>query len=240
MKRTLFLSAVATFIMATAFSQSKVYIIPVLHGMHKTNPQYTYDSIQALVRRLNPDVIAVEIRAEDIGTDTAYLKQNYPYEMWMMPYWFPSATIAGFDWLGQELEGKLIPARYWKDHSRIKALQRLLSTDSLYQNKLAACQLYDDERLRILETSSLKAILQSNDAILVKEYYNCLDQQLKGSDYEELSRFYDTRNFRIQKNVGQLAQRHAGKTIVVLTGDDHYPYLREYLLRQKLSLGQPL
>ena len=240
MKRTLFLSAIATLIMATAFSQSKVYILPVLHGLHKTNPQYTYDSIQAIVGRLKPDVIAVEMRAEDIGTDTAYLKQNYPYEMWMMPYWFPSATIAGFDWLGPELEGKPIPPRYWKDHSRIKALQRLLDTDTVYANKLAACRLYEDERLRILETSSLKAILRSNGAILVKEYYNCLDQQLQGSDYEELTRFYHERNRRIQQNVLGLVQRHAGKTIVVLTGDDHYPYLREYLLRQKLSLAQPL
>jgi hypothetical protein len=240
MKRTLFLSAVATLIMATAFSQSKVYIIPVLHGMHQTNPQYTYDSIQAMVRRLNPDVIAVEIRAEDIGTDTAYLKQNYPYEMWMMPYWFPAVAIAGFDWLGQELEGKPIPPRYWKDHSRIKALQRLLDTDTVYTNKLAACRLYEEERLRILETASLKTILQSNDYILIKEYYNCLNQQLRGSDYEELPRFYNERNRHIQQNVQELARRHAGKTIVVLTGDDHYPYLREYLLRQKLSLAQPL
>lgn len=240
MKRILFLSALATLITATAFSQSRIYILPVLHGLHKTNPQYTYDSLQAIVRRLNPDVIAVEIRAEDMGADTAYLKQNYPYEMWMMPYWFPSATIAGFDWLGPELAGKPIPPRYWKDHSRIKALQRLLDTDTLYQNKLAACQLYEDERFRILETGSLKTILQSNDAILIKEYYNCLDQQLRGSDYEELTRFYDTRNRHIQQNVLQLARRHAGKTIVVLTGDDHYPYLREYLLRQKLSLAQPM
>ena len=89
--------------LATAFAQTRVYVIPVLHGMHKTNQQYTYDSIRAMVERLNPDVIAVEIRAEDIDSDTAYLKQNYPLEMWMMRYWFPSATIAGFDWLGKDL-----------------------------------------------------------------------------------------------------------------------------------------
>lgn len=240
MKRILFLSALAILITATAFAQGKIYIVPVLHGLHKTNPQYTYDSIEAIVGRLQPDVIAVEMRTEDMGGDTAYLKQNYPYEMWMMPYWFPSATLEGFDWLGGELEGKPIPARYWKDHSRIKALERLLDTDTLYQNKLAACQIYEEERLRILKTSSLKAILQSNDYILIKEYYDCLDQQLRNSDYEELTRFYAERNRRIQQNVLGLAQRHPGKTIVVITGDDHYPYLREYLLRQRLSLGQPL
>ena len=226
--------------LATAFSQTKVYIAPVLHGMHQTNYNYSYDSIRAIVQRLNPDVIAVEIRPEDIGTDTAYLKQNYPYEMWMMPYWFPAANIAGFDWLGTELEGEPIPARYWKDHSRIKALQRLLGTDSVYQAKLAACQRYEDERLAILQAGSLKTILQSNNYVLIKEYYNCLDQQLRGSEYEELTRFYHERNKRIQQNVLQLAQDHKGKTIVVLTGDDHYPYLREYLLKQGVSLSQVL
>ena len=225
---------------ATTFAQGKVYLIPVLHGMHQTNPEYSYDSVRATVERLKPDVIAVEIRAEDVQSDTAYLKQNYPLEMWMMRYWFPSATITGFDWLGSELEGKPIPARYWKDHSRIKALQTLLSIDTVYSRKLAACQLYTDQRLDILERQSLRGILQSNDAILVKEYYNCLSQHLQGSDYEELTRFYDTRNERIQQNVAALAAAHKGKTIVVLTGDDHYPYLREYLLKQKVSLGSLL
>lgn len=240
MRKKLFIAAVATLVMATAFAQTRVYIVPVLHGMHQTNPEYTYDSVRAVVGRLNPDVIAVEIRAEDMDADTAYLKQNYPYEMWMMRYWFPSVPVAGFDWLGTELEGKAIPARYWNDHSRIKALQRLLDTDTVYTNKLAACQLYTDERLAILTRSSLKAILQSNNAILIKEYYNCLEQRLQGSPYEELTRFYDARNRRMENNVAAIAKAHPGKRIVVLTGDDHSPYLREYLRRQGLTVAQPL
>ena len=240
MKQKKLLFVAALFLVATAFAQGKVYIVPVLHGMHQANPEYTYDSVRAIVGRLNPDVIAVEIRAEDLTADTAYLKQNYPLEMWMMRYWFPSATLAGFDWLGTELGGRPIPERYWKDHSRIKALQALLKTDTAYSRKLQACQLYTDQRLDILERRSLRGILQSNDAILVKEYYNCLDQHLKGSEYEELTRFYDARNAQIQRNVAALVQAHKGKTIVVLTGDDHYPYLREYLLKQKVALGSLL
>lgn len=240
MIQKIFIAAAATLVMATAFAQGKVYIVPVLHGMHQTNPEYTYDSVRAIVDRLKPDVIAVEIRAEDITSDTAYLKQNYPLEMWMMRYWFPQAAIAGFDWLGEELEGRPIPERYWKDHSRIKALQALLKTDTVYTRKLEACQLYTDQRLDILERQSLRGILQSDNAILVKEYYNCLDQHLKGSAYEELTRFYDTRNAHIQRNVAALAETHRGKTIVVLTGDDHYPYLREYLVKQKVVLGSLL
>jgi hypothetical protein len=240
MTRKNILTILATLIMATALAQGKVYVVPVIHGLHKVNPEYSYDSVRAIVQRLNPDVIAVEIRAEDLASDTAYLKQNYPLEMWMMRYWFPSATMAGFDWLGTELEGRPIPERYWKDHSRVKALQALLKLDTAYSRKLAACQLYANQRMDILERSSLKGILQSNDAILIKEYYNCLGQHLQGSEYEELTRFYNVRNGHIQRNVAALAEAHRGKTVVVLTGDDHYPYLREYLLKQKVPLGQPL
>ena len=110
----------------------------------------------------------------------------------------------------------------------------------MYGARLAACQRYEDERLTILQAGSFKTILHSNDHILIREYYNCLDQHLRGSDYEELTRFYDERNRQIQENVLRLTQNHKGKTIVVLTGDDHYPYLRQYLVKQKVSLGQVL
>jgi hypothetical protein len=181
----------------------------------------------------------VEIRKEDIVSDTAYLKQNYPYEMWMMRYWFPAATIEGFDWLGTELEGKPIPNRYWQDHSRIKALQKLLSLDTAYSKKLAGCQLYADQRLAILNTSSLKGLLLSNDAILIKEYYDCLTQQLRGSDYEELTAFYDARNQQMMQRLKDIVALHAGKRIVIITGDDHSPYLRAFLTKQNVILRQP-
>lgn len=235
----LFILAVAFFVQATVFSQTTVYLIPVLHGMHKTNVRYNYDSIRATIQRINPDVIAVEIRKEDIVSDTAYLKQNYPYEMWMMRYWFPTATIEGFDWLGTELEGKPIPNRYWQDHSRIKALQKLLSLDTVYSKKLAGCQLYADQRSAILNTSSLKALLLSNDAILIKEYYDCLTQQLRGSDYEELTAFYDARNQQMMQRLKDIIALHAGKRIVIITGDDHSPYLRAFLSKQNVILRQP-
>lgn len=237
--RKLILTAVVLLLGATAFSQTKVYLIPTLHGLHQTNQQYTYDSLQAIIGRLHPDVLAVELRKEDVAADTAYLKQNYPYEMWMARYWFPTAQVEGFDWLGADLEGGPIPARYWQDRSRIKALQTLLETDSVYTARLAACDVYTQQRLAILETQSLKGILQSGDALLTRAFYDCLTQHLRGSDYGELTQFYDTRNRRMQQHLAGLLEQHRGKTIVILTGDDHYPYLRDFLLKQKVTLGSP-
>jgi hypothetical protein len=236
--RKLFFTILAYFLLATAFSQTKVYLVPTLHGMHKTNTQYNYDSVKAVVARIHPDVIAVEIRPEDIQQDSSYLKNNYPYEMWMMPHWFATATIEGFDWLGADIENKSIPQRYWQDQSRPKYLQRRLQLDSVYTARTKSCQLYTDARMAILNNQSLNSILASNDALLVKEYYNCLELQLRNSDYEELAAFYTMRNAKMMTNLDVLLQKHNGKTIVVLTGDDHYPYLLEHFKKAKVTIGR--
>ena len=230
----LFLQAVAV-----GTAQTKVYLIPTLHGLHKTNSLYGYDSLRAILSRIHPDVLAVEIRPEDIGADTGYLKSNYPLEMWMSRFWFPSLTLEGFDWLGPELQGRPIPNRYWKDSSRIKALEQLLQTDTLFSTRLKTCDMYTEERLSVLKNQSLRSILRSNDAILTKVYYNCLNTQLQGTDYGELTRFYDDRNKHMQENLGRLIERYPQKKLVVLTGDDHYPYLLEYLRKQNIVLTQP-
>jgi hypothetical protein len=222
------------------FAQTKVYLLPTLHRMHATNIQYNYDTLQAIVARIQPDVVAVELRPEDEGADTAYLRQNYPYEMWMMRYWQPAGIIKGFDWLGTELEGRPIPTRYWQDHSRIKALQQLLASDTAYSKKLEACTLYTNQRMPVLQSGSLHNILQGNDALLVRAYYDCLNSRLRGTDYEELPHFYQQRDRRLQQNVLSIINSNTGKTIVVLTGVDHYTYMLDALKKAPgIMLLQP-
>lgn len=222
-----------------AFGQTKVVLIPTIHGLHRTNHQYNFDSLKTIVKKINPDVIAVEIRSIEVGADTNYLKKNYPYEMWMMPYWFPEATIEGFDWLGDELEGKPIPERYWQEQSKIKKLEQQLDKDTVYGKKFEDCLGYTKERLEILSKSSLKQILSSNDAFFVMKYYNCMKQQLSGSIYEQLPNFYNQRNNEMKSRLESLIQKHQDKKIVVLTGDDHYPYLLEYLKTTDVQLLNP-
>lgn len=239
MNKRFFITVLGLCLFVAGFGQTKVCLIPTLHGLHKTNNLYNYDSLKANVARLHPDVIAVEIRAEDAASDTTYLKKNYPYEMWMMRYWFSSAAMEGFDWLGSELEGKPIPERYWQDQFRIKALERLLDTDSVYASRLSRCRSYTDERMNILKSNSLKNILRSSDAILTKVYYDCLNLQLQGSDFAELTDFYTERNKKLGERLGAILEKYPGKTVVVLTGDDHYPYLLEYLRKQNIVLLKP-
>jgi hypothetical protein len=207
--------------------QKKVYFIPSLHGIHQTNQSYSYDSLKQLINHFNPEIIAVEIRQEDMDGDSLYLSKNYPYEMRMMKYWFPNTKIVGFDWLGDDIEGKPIPNNYWKDISFIKKAERELQADSLYSAKCSACDTFRKQRIELLKDSSLKDILKSKDSQLTRQFYECLAEQLNGSKYENILKFYDQRNEQILINIEKIIRKNRNKTIVIVTGDDHYIYLKD-------------
>lgn len=218
-----------------ASGQTKISLIPTIHSLHKNNSLYNYDSVRAIVSRLKPDVIVVELRAMDISSDTNYLKKNYPYEMWMMRYWFPKKTIEGYDWLGEDLEGKPIPEKYWQEQSTIKKLERQLEQDSIYSKRFDACRHYAGQRLPLLKNKSLPEILKSSDSELIRNYYDCMKEQLNRSLYKELPDFYSERNRQMESGLSTIIKKHRGKTIVVLTGDDHYPCLLDYLKTLKVE-----
>ena len=207
----------------------KLYFIPSLHKLHQANSQYTYDSLRQLIARLQPDIIAVEIRQSDIGHDSNYLKNNYPYEMWIMRYWFPEAGIVGFDWLGDDIEGKPLSERYWREVSPIKQWERALNADTVYTPKAVSCRSISARRGELLKSLSLKELMESEDAQLTKDFYTCLAEQLKGSIHERILAFYDERNLRILKNIQGIVSGNKGKKIVVITGDDHYIALKDQL-----------
>ncbi|MFZ1369253.1 MAG: DUF5694 domain-containing protein [Ferruginibacter sp.] len=212
----------------------RVYFIPTIHGLHKANNKYNYDSLKQIVSSLDPDIIAVEIRAEDIAQDSVYLSKNYPYEMRMMRSWFPEAIVLGFDWLGNDIEGKLIPANYWSEVSSIKKYEKELNADSLFTKQTSECDTFTKQRLEILKTYSLKDILKSNDSVLTKQFYNCLDKKLKGSIHERVLQFYDLRNSKLLENIKRIIAENKHKRIVILTGDDHFVFLKDQFQSEPL------
>ena len=207
--------------------RSKVYFIPTLHGLHKVNEKYNYDSLKQIVAALKPDIIAVEIRSEDVDQDSLYLSKNYPYEMRMMKYWFPKTTVLGFDWLGADIEGKLIPPNYWSEISTIKKYEKALNDDSLFSKKTAVCDSFTNQRLAIIKNYSLKDILKSEDSVLTRSFYHCLETNLKGSVHERVLQFYDLRNAKLLENINHILSENKNKRIVILTGDDHFIFLKD-------------
>ncbi|MBD0279075.1 MAG: hypothetical protein ICV81_14110 [Flavisolibacter sp.] len=231
----LLLLAIPTF---SAFAQQAVYLIPTLHTLHQTNQRYNYDSLRAIVARIKPDIIAIELRNEDLSEDSGYLKQHYPYEMWKMKYWFPDTELKGFDWFGNEISGKRIPDNYWRDQP-VKRMEKLLSIDTTMKNKVANCQLYAQQRQSILQSGSLKDIYNSPDAILTRTYDDCLAGQLQNTDYAILAQYRYKRTKAMQQQVDCIIKQHPGKRIVVLVGDDYYPYILESLNKSGTTALQP-
>jgi hypothetical protein len=204
-------------------------MIPALHGLHKVNKSYSYDSVKAIIARFSPDIIAVEIRAEDIDSDSTYLLNNYPLEMVMMKYWFPRCNVVGFDWLGTDLEGRPIPHDYWTSKSKIKQLERALDKDTLYSKITKECSARFEERMAILKTASYSQLIASPDAQISKMYYSCLAEKLKHTPYQPLTDFYETRNQKILANIRMIYRKNTAKRILVITGDDHYIYMKDKL-----------
>ena len=236
MFRKLFLIGSCLLILITSCNNNsgKVYFIPTIHNLHKVNDSYNYDSLKQIVSALNPDIIAVEIRPEDIQQDSVYLSKNYPYEMRMMKYWFPKSKIAGFDWLGNDIEGQLIPSNYWSEISLIKQYEKELNADSLFSRQTAACDSFTNQRLEILKNFSLKDLLKSQDAALTKQFYQCLESKLKGSIHERVLSFYDLRNAELLGNIEKIIAENKDKTIVILTGDDHFVFLKDKFQHEAL------
>lgn len=230
------ISILSVLINSECKSQTKLYLVPALHGLHKLNKNYSYDSLRLQISRLKPDVIAVEIRKTDMQEDTSYLKKNYPFEMWMMQYWFPTIKTEGFDWLGNDIEGKRIPEKYWIEISLIKKSERELSKDLQFSIRCQECDSLKAERIEILKNSSLKEILNSKDAILCNQYHDCISAILTGSAYEFIPKFNRERNERIMENINEIKDRNPGKTIVVVTGDDHYVYLQSRIAHDIIFL----
>lgn len=236
--RIVTLLALATLLL-TAFKseadKGAVYFIPTLHNYHDVNPHYSYDSLRSIVASLNPDIIAVEIRPEDIKADSAYLDDNYPYEMLMMRNWFPNVEFLGFDWLGEELEGRMIPEGYGKSgQSAYKEAEKRLSQDSLYMSKLSVCFTRMRERMSLIRNSSLEQLLVSADGEITRQYHECREKVLKGSPYEEMVIFTNKRDDKIVENINRIIESNKGKRIVILTGDDHYHVLKDKIKHNEL------
>jgi hypothetical protein len=73
----------------------------------------------------------------------------------------------------------------------------------------------------------LREILKSRDSALTKQFYECLDEKLKGSIHERVLQFYDLRNSKLLENIKKILAANKHQRIVILTGDDHYVVLKD-------------
>ncbi len=218
-------------------NKSEVLIISTIHGAHKTNPNYSYDSLFTFIERYKPDIIGVEIRKEDIDSSIAYLKSNYPYEMYECITKYPTKKVVGFDWLGDDIAGKTIPKNYWKEKSFIKILQQKLATDSIILKKLSVLDMIKGEKYKLALNASLLELNDGRYDLINRIYYEQLRLLLYKTDFEPLSNFYKERDEQIAQNILEIIQKNRGKRMIFLMGADH----RDYTLKKvSESLGETI
>lgn len=203
---------------APAQGNTQVMVLATIHGAHRDHPSYGYEDVGSIVREFEPDVVAVEMRAEDLGADEAYLAANYPPEMRAVAKAYRDRA-EGIDWLGTELEGKPVPSDWWRAQSPIKALERDLQKDPAVRTPKADA--LQEEQMRIVRTASAAALNDGRYDTLARRYYDTLEEELAGTRYELLTSFYRARDQRIATNAASLVAANPGRRIMILVGADH-------------------
>lgn len=216
---------------------SEVVIISTIHSAHEKNPNYSYDSLFKFIEKYNPEIIGIEIRKEDMDSSLAYLKNNYPFEMYKSIEKYPARKLFGFDWLGSDLEGKAIPENYWKEISSLKKLQAKLNQDSIISQKLSIMEMITKEKEKLILNVSLSKLNDGRYDLINFIYYEQLRMLLQGSEYIALSDFYQERNRHIAENIIEIIKNNKGKKMIFLLGADH----RDYILKKVISeLGESI
>jgi len=214
--------------------KTEVIICGTIHGAHKSNPNYTYEDLFSFIESQNPNIIGIEIRQEDMDSTVNYLKNNYPFEMYECINKYKNKDVFGFDWLGEDLEGKSIPENYWKEISSRKKLQREFESDSLMLEKKAVLSEIQQERYSIALNADVYELNNGKYDSISSVFYYQLDSIYNQTKYDVLSEFFKQRDEHIAKNIIKIIERHPGKKLIFLMGADHRSYSVK-TIKQKLG-----
>ncbi len=229
MKKILLILAAAVFhLNAPAWAQkTELLLLPTIHGAHKKNVRYSFDHVNRIITNFKPDVIAVEIRPEDMDQDTSYLKKFYQPEMIMAKNGFPGIKKAGVDFLGSEVKGKHLDDDFSVDTvgemGRFRMMnQRLMKDSAIVKARRAKGMV----RLKAKQ-NELMASLSANEMLsgydtVTQEYSQAQTAVLTNTPYQYYDWFSIMRDQKIADNVSEIVRNNPGKRIIVLSGANHH------------------
>ena len=202
-------------------NKTEVMILGTIHGLHKDNEYYSYDHVFSMVDAFEPDVIGLEIRKEDLLESRPYLTKYYPYEMIECKYRYQeTCKVHGFDWLGETIEGKLIPQGYF-ENLKSKVLEKDFQVDENFTKEKQLIDIIDQVRYPLVLKRSGKEVNDGRYDVAVEILYQQLESLLRETPYEEMSTFHRKRDEGIEKNIIEIVKKYPGKKIIFLTGIDH-------------------
>lgn len=202
-----------------AKKNTEIMILGTLHGLHRNNEAYSFDDIFRMIEEFNPDAAGVEIRSEDIEQPKEYLSKYYPYEMIETKFRYSGKIpVYGFDWLGVQIRGTLIPDGYFKTLPA-KILES--EFDSFSSPEKTGLEKLDQERMLLLTNKTAKECNDGRFDASCEEYYAQFAAAFKGTKYQEISDFYRKRDENIGRNIISIIEQNEGKKIIFLMGMDH-------------------
>jgi pheromone shutdown protein TraB len=214
--------------------KTEVLVLSTLHKGHQVNSKYTYDSIQNIIQRYQPNVLGVEIRAEDLKRDSEFLAKYYPQEMRQFLFQSDKISYYGFDWLGADIEGITMPENYFEEKSEIIKLRNKLKENHEVQEKIKILSHASDEKNKIALTSSPQEMLDGRYDAVNRVYYKQMMDLMGDTELKALPEFYLKRDEKIAENILKIIEANKGKRLLFLMGADHRSFTMDFL-QEKLG-----
>lgn len=202
-------------------------VIASIHQYHKDHPTFDYDRLFHVVECFQPDYVGVEIRPEDIGADESYLARYYPHEMVTLSKRYSNRCF-GFDWLGEDIIGQPIPDNF-KGTSvyKYKQLERVINEDTDFKSGTLDDLL--EQQMDIVKTATPASLVDGRYDTVTKRYYQTLDDLLRGTKYELISKLNHKRDQEIGQNIINFVRGHFGTRIALIMGANHHVFALETL-----------
>lgn len=213
--------------------KSHVLILSTLHRNHLTNKNYTYEHLDSIVKNFDADVIAVEIRQEDIDKSKEYIAKYYPLEMHKYLNADSEKKYYGFDWLGEEIKGKTLSEDYFNNVNVMRVLQQKLNLDEDVKKKLTVLDPVKNEKFDLIKNATAQELIGGTYDLLSNIYYNQMKIILTDTPYYGIYDFSLKRDEEIAKNITNIIKSNPNKKILVLLGADHRSYTIKFLENQK-------
>ena len=212
----------------TLFAQkTELLILPTIHGGHYKNVNYDFEHVRHIIQNFKPDIIAVEIRPEDMDQDTIYLKRFYNPEMILFKNSFPEAQKAGIDNMGKDMKGKALPINFVQDTisdmGKFRLTnQKLMRDSAIIKARIASGMVaIKAKQGKMMGTLHASELMTGAYDLLTEEYTNTHTRVLAHTPYSYFDKFNVWRDTEIAKNIKALALKNPGKRIIVLTGANH-------------------
>jgi hypothetical protein len=210
--------------------KTQVLLLPTIHNAHETNPKYSYQNLLKIIENFKPDIIAIEIRPEDMGQhDSLYLATFYRPDMILVKDKFPAIPKVGIDFLGIDMVGKTLPLNYRRDtttaNGKAGLINRAINKDPIFVTayKNSGLAELENKRLALIASASAQELIDGP----FDSYSNRMAAKLDSlralnPRYAQFQTSTSNRDQRLADNVKEVIRKNPGKRIIVLSGVNHH------------------